>query len=68
MDQNNFARVTSELKKNAPLYRLDLGITLEKDLVFARSDFLMLFGGINESLGLIIMQYMFKYSFKMKIT
>ena len=33
---------------------LDLGTAYQKDLVFARSDFLRLFGAQNESLRLII--------------
>ena len=43
--------------------RLDFGTTCEKDLVFARSDFLTLFGGLNESLRLFIIQYLLKHSF-----
>ena len=45
------------------LYRLDFGTTSEKDLVFVRSDFLTLFGGLNESLRLFIIQYLLKHSF-----
>ena len=40
---------------------LDLGKTIYKDLVFARVEFLMLVGAKNESLGIILIYYMFKY-------
>ncbi|MDD0213339.1 hypothetical protein PSY81_23315, partial [Shigella flexneri] len=39
-----------------------------QDLVFARNDFLRLVGAPNESLILIIIYYMFKYSFGIKTT
>ena len=44
------------------------GKTSYKDLVFARNDFLRLVGGPNESLILIIIYYMFKYSVENKTT
>ena len=39
-----------------------------KDLVFARVEFLRIFGAPNESLTLIIIYYMFKYTFTIKTT
>ena len=45
---------------------LDLGKTSYKDLVFARSDLTRLVGPPNESLRLIIIYYVFKYSFRIK--
>ena len=38
------------------------------DFVFARGDLLTLVGALNETLRLIIIQYMFKYSFRIKTT
>ena len=45
---------------------LDLGKTGYKHLVFARSDFIKVVGAPNESLRLIIIYYMFKYTFGIK--
>ena len=45
---------------------LDFGKTSYEDLVFVRSDFIRLVGAPNESLRLIIIYYMFKYSFRIK--
>ena len=44
------------------------GKTSYNDLVFARNEFLRLSGAPNESLILIIIYYMFKYSFGIKTT
>ena len=41
--------------------------TSYKDLVFARDEFLRFFGASNESLRLIIMYYLFKYTSGSKI-
>ena len=57
-DQNNLAIVTSEPKN----YFKGYVTANSKDLVFARNDFLRLVGSPNESLILIIIYYMFKYS------
>ena len=65
-DQNNFARVTSEQKQAS--YKLDLGTTCQKDLVFLRSDFLRLVGAQYEYVRLTIIQYMFQYSCRIKTT
>ena len=35
--------------------------TIYKDIVFARGEFLSVVGAQNESLGIILMYYMFKY-------
>ena len=64
-DLNNFARFTSKPKTHL---RLDLGKTSYKDLVFARSDLTRLVGAPNESLRLIIIYYLLKYSFRIKIS
>ena len=65
-DQNKFAIVTSEPKKYF------LGVYFVKtsfnDLGFARNEFLRLVGAPNDSLILIILYYMFKYSFGIKTT
>ena len=45
---------------------LYFGKTSYKDLVYARNDFLGLVGAPNESLILIIIYYMFKYSLRIK--
>ena len=37
-------------------------------IFLARSQFLWLVGATNEPIGLIIVYYMFKYSFRIKIT
>ena len=58
--KNNFARVTSEPK--GPL-EARFGQTNYKDLVFARGELLRFFGSPNESLRLIIIYYIFKYTF-----
>ena len=50
------------------LYSLDDGKTSYKHLVFARGEFLRFFGAPNESLRLIIMYYLFKYTFWSKTT
>ena len=42
---------------------LEFGKTSYKDLVFARGEFLRFFLDPNESLRLIIIDYMFKYMF-----
>ena len=47
---------------------LDLGKTSYKHLVFARSDFIKVVGAPNESLRLIIIQYILKYSFRITKT
>ena len=47
---------------------LDFGKTTYKDLVFARGAFLRFIGAPNESLRLIIIYYLFKYSFRVKIS
>ena len=60
------ARVTSEPKN--PFKRFDFRKTSQKDLVFARSASLRLFGAPNESLRLITMYYMFKLTFGIKTT
>ena len=65
-DQNNVARHTS--KPKSPFKRFDLGKTGYKHLVLARCDFLKLVGAPNESLRLIITNYMFKYTFGIKTT
>ena len=46
---------------------LDFGKTSYKDLVFARAQFLRFFGAPNESLRVIIMYYLFEYTFGSKI-
>ena len=43
-----------------------MGITNYDNLVFARNEFLMLVGAPNESLTLITIYYMFKYSVGIK--
>ena len=65
-NQNNFGRVTS--KPGKPFKGSRLRKTSYKDLVFARSEFLMFFGDPNESLRLIIIYYIFKYAFGVKKT
>ena len=65
-DKNNFARVTLETKK--PFKGSVLGTTCQKDIIFARSDFLRLFGAQNESLRLITIQFMFKYLYRIRTT
>ena len=50
------------------IYRLYFGKTIYDDLVFPRNDFLRLVGAPNESLILIIIYYMYKYSVGIKIT
>ena len=47
---------------------LDLGKTSYEELVFPRGEFLSLFGAQNECLRLIIINYMFKYTFGIKTT
>ena len=47
---------------------LYFGKTSYKDIVFAQNDFLRLVGDPNESLILIIIYYMFKYSVGIKTT
>ena len=42
--------------------------TSYKDLVFARGEFLSVVGAENESLGIILMYYMFKYRFGITTT
>ena len=48
--------------------RLYFGKTSYNDLVFARNEFLRLVGALNQSLILIIIYYMFKYSVGIKTT
>ena len=48
--------------------RLDLGKTSYKELVFARGEFLRLVGAQNQSLRLIIIYFILKYTFTIKIT
>ena len=47
---------------------LDFGKTSYNDFVLARSEFLRHIGALNESLRLIIIYYMCKYSFGIKTT
>ena len=47
---------------------LDFGKTSSTDFVLARNEFLRLVGSPNESLILLIIYYMFKYSFGIKTT
>ena len=47
---------------------LDSGKTSYKDLVFARREFLRLVVSQNETLGIILIYYMFKYLFGIKIS
>ena len=47
---------------------LDLGKTCYKYLDLALSEFLRIFAALNESLRLIIIYYMFKYTFGIKTT
>ena len=56
------------LRGQKTIFRLHFGKTSYKDLVFARNDFLRLGGAPNESLLLIIIYYMFKYSVGIKTT
>ena len=63
-EKNNFARVTSEPKK--AIERLDFVKTTYNDFVLKRSEFLRHNGAPNESLRLIIINYMFKYTFGIK--
>ena len=63
--QNNFARGTSEQEKYFKGY---IRQTSYKDLVIAQNGFLSLVGDPNESLILIIIYYMFKYSVGIKTT
>ena len=48
--------------------RLDLGKTGYKHLVLARSEFLKLIVALNESLRLIIKNYMLRFTFRIKTT
>ena len=50
------------------LEKIDFVKTSYNDFVLARSEFLWLLGATNEPIGLIIVYYMFKYSFRIKIT
>ena len=45
---------------------LNFGITAYKDFIFAQSNFLRLVGGPIEFFRLIIIYYIFKYSFSIK--
>ena len=56
------------LRIQKAIYRLDFGKTSYKDLVFARGEFLRLVGAPNESLRLIIIYYMLKYTFRIRKT
>ena len=47
---------------------LDFGKTSYTDFVLARNEFLRLVGAITESLGNIIIYYMFGYTFGIKTT
>ena len=51
-----------------PIIGLDFGKTSYEDLVFAIGEFLWLFGVQNESLGTLLIYYMFKYLFGIKTT
>ena len=62
-DLNNFARFTSKPKTHL---KARFRKTSYKDLDFARSELIRLVGAPNESLRLIIIYYMFKYSFRIK--
>ena len=53
---------------NKTLYRLDLGKTCYKHLYLVRSAFLSFVQSPNESLRLIVIYYMFKLTFGIKIT
>ena len=64
LDQNNFVRVASEPKNYFEGYIS----AYCKDLVFARNEFRRLVGAPNESLILVIIYYMFKYSVGIKTT
>ena len=55
-------------QKNKVFQRQYFGKTSYKDFVFARNEFLRLFGDPNQSLILIIIYYMFKYSVGIKTT
>ena len=48
--------------------RQHFGNTSHTDFVFARNEFLRLFGDPHQSLILIVIYYMFKYSFGIKTT
>ena len=48
-------------RKKKPVYKLDLGKTSYKDLVFVRCEFLSVVGAQNDLLRIILMYYMFKY-------
>ena len=50
------------LRSLKPIYRLDLSKISYKDLILARGVFLRLVGEQNESLGTILIDYMFKMS------
>ena len=56
------------MPKKKLITRLDLGKASFKDLVFARGEFLRLVGAQNESLRVILIYYMLKYTFGIKIT
>ena len=64
-DHNNFSRVTSEPKNP---FNVSIYAKLVIDLVFSRSDFLRLVGASNECLRHIIIYYLFKHSFRIKIS
>ena len=53
-------------RKKKAILRLDVGKTCNNDFVSARSAFLRLVGAPNEFQRLIIIHYMFKYSFRIK--
>ena len=59
---NKTTLLDSHRSQKAP-QRLDFGKTSYTDLVFARGEFLRFFGAPNESLKLIIIYYIFKYTF-----
>ena len=56
------------LQNQKGLQRLDFGNTTYNDFVLARSEYLRNIGAPNESLRLIILYYMFKYTFGTKTT
>ena len=60
LGSKKFARVISELKNP---FKGSIGKTSYKDLIFARGEFFRLVRAQNESLRVIIIYYMFKYTF-----
>ena len=56
------------LRSQKRYFKAIFGKTSNKDIVLAQNDFLRLFGAPNESVILLIIYYMFKYSFGIKTT